>query len=141
MTKKEKGNGGDPPENIENQMKFLAEVKALAQKHGIQMAEPMGGGISDAMQAQRSLRIQVREQNGQVVVDFGRTPEGKPNSISWMALSVEQATKFAATMIKMVQNIQSIGAVGGAAEAPADKPAEDATEKKTEKTEKVDKPK
>jgi hypothetical protein len=58
---------------------------------------------------QRSLQVQVREQKGQVIVVFGQ-------SISWMAMEVAQATKYAASIIKIVQGIQkdqSIQAAGG----------------------------
>jgi hypothetical protein len=133
-----KGNGGDnagqaAADDTKKQLDFLREVKELAQKHGI----PMGTHAGAAQIPQRDLRIQVREKAGQVIVDFGQTPDGKPNSISWMALSVEQGTKFAATIIKIVQNIQSIGAVGGA----ADPKATDEGEEKKPDPEKVDKDK
>jgi len=130
---RQKGNGGDEAgeqaaADTKKQLDFLSEVKELAKKHGI----PIGGGPPGAGMAipKRDLRIQVKEQAGQIVVDFGQ-------SISWMAMKPDQATKFAASVIKIVQNIQSIGAVGGDAAESEKKPDADEAEKKSE----VDKPK
>jgi len=121
-----KGNGDDKSvKDAKKQMAFFEEVKGLAKKHGIPFQVPGG---QDPLQQKRDLRVQVREQGGQVIVDFGQ-------SISWMALSPEQATKYAATIIKIVQNIQSIKASGGEALQP-ETPAEDPDEEKSE----VDKP-
>jgi hypothetical protein len=120
-----KGNGDDKSvKDVKKQMAFLDEVKGLAKKHGIPFQVPAG---QDPLQQKRDLRVQVREQAGQVIVDFGQ-------SISWMALSPEQATKYAATIIKIVQNIQSIKASGG-----EDPPAADETEKPDEEKTEVDK--
>ena len=77
----------------------------------------------------RDLRIKVTSRGDQIIVDFGQ-------SVSWMAMNMSQATKFAATIIKLVQDYQSIGAQGGEDEAPA----VDETEKPDPDTEKVDKP-
>jgi hypothetical protein len=128
----EKGNGDDKSvKDAKKQMAFLDEVKALAKKHGVQVGGMPGAGI-DPTQQKRDLRVEVSEQGGQVIVNFKQ-------SISWMALSPPEATKFAASIIKIVQNIQSIKAIGGEAlesETPAEKPAEDPDDKKSE----VDKP-
>jgi len=121
-----KGNGDDKSvKDVKKQMAFLDEVKAAAKKHGIPFNQGQGPGAAGGMmpQQKRDLRVQVREQDGQVIVDFGQ-------SISWMALSPEQATKYAATIIKIVQNIQSIKASGGSA-APEDPPAADEAEETT----------
>lgn len=124
-----KGNGDDKSvKDVKKQMAFLDEVKSLAKKHGIPFQLPAGQGALDPLQQKRDLRVQVREQGGQVIVDFGQ-------SISWMALSPEQATKYAATIIKIVQNIQSIKASGG-----EDLPAAEETEKPDDEKKEVDKP-
>ena len=122
-----KGNGDDKSvQDAKNQMAFLAEVKELAAKHGIQIAGSQAG--LEPLRQSRNLRIQVITRGDQIVVDFGQ-------SVSWMAMNMTQATKFAATIIKQVQDFQSIGAAGGEGEAPA----VDETEQPDPDTEKVDK--
>jgi hypothetical protein len=130
-----KGNGDDKAvENVKEQMAFLDEVKELAKKHGIKI----GPGVmpKPANLGQRNLQVQVREQDGRVIIDFGQ-------SISWMAMDVTQATKYAATIIKIVQGIQrdqSIQAAGGDTE-PGKEAAADPDAEKAEDQETVDKPK
>jgi len=133
VKKAQKGNGGDKAgkakaAETKKQLDFLAEVKELAKKHGVSVGGAPGAADA-AMPGKRDLRVQVREQAGQIVVDFGQ-------SISWMAMAPEQATKFAASVIKIVQNIQSIKASGGEA-LSSDDEAEESAEEKSE----VDKPK
>lgn len=118
-----KGNG-DSKEKSAEQIKIAKQIIDLAKKHGI----PLQIGQMDPRLQQatpkRDLIVQVRQNQGQVVIDFGQ-------SISWCAMLPEQATKFAASIIKQVQSITGIQASSGEEPPPPEKEEEE---------EKVDKP-
>lgn len=122
MAKKGNGGAGD---DVKKQFEFLDEVKKLAKKHGIEM-----GGLSQQITpGQSQLQIQVREQNNKVIVDFGK-------QIAWMAMNIDQATKFAASIIKLVQDVQkrnAIAAEGGEGELPAEHKADPEQDQEAEK--------
>jgi len=105
-----KGNGDDKSvQDAKNQMAFLDEVKKLAKQHGIKIGGDQAG--LDPLRQSKDLKVQVMTRDDKIIIDFGQ-------SVSWMAMNAQQATKFAATVIKQVQNIQSIGATGGQSSDP-----------------------
>lgn len=118
-----KGNG-DAKDQMAKHAQIIKTIMETAKKHGIPLT--VGPDPMLAQQApKRDLIVQVRQHQGQVVIDFQQ-------SISWCAMAPEQAMKLAASIVKQCQHITGIQASSGA-DMP---PAED-----TENEEKVDKPK
>lgn len=110
-----KGNG-DAKDEMKKHAEIIKTIMATAKKHGI----PLSVGPDPMLQQaapKRDLIVQVRQHQGQVVIDFQQ-------SISWCAMSPEQAMKLAASIVKQCQHITGIKASSGS-EPPAPDPEED----------------
>ena len=118
-----KGNG-DAKDQMAKHAQIIKTIMETAKKHNIPIqvgADPMLAQMSP----KRDLIVQVRAHQENVVIDFQQ-------SISWCAMSVDQAMKFAATIVKQCQNITGIKAISGQAAPATETP---------ENTKEVDKPK